>query len=591
MSVINTKDLLSQLSQLEQSLKKFSFEELNTEEANSLGSSFKHFKELLENKIFDPNAHIPEMLGDKKLKGQVSQSKQSNNPAHLIAHVSHEIRTPLNGIIGFANLLSEEDLGPSQLKKVEAIQSTSYALMEIINEVLEYSKLTSGADDFNAIDFNFKALVQDVMFLCKTLLLDKNVHLQATIDPEIPHTLLGDPSRLSQILLNLLGNAIKFVEKGHIKLTIDLKQKRDKEYILNFKVADIGIGISEHELKTIFESYIQADTSTFSKYGGSGLGLSIVKEIIEKQGGHIEVKSELGVGTTFQFTIPFQKGNQLNIPKKVTNTINVQRGKELLRGTKFLVFEDNLLNQHLISEQLYKWGCRVHVTADAKKGLSILKSKSIDIVLMDLKMPGMSGFEVTEKIRSIANSRINGVPIIAISADFTVQDQESCVSTGIDDFILKPYTLDELLLKILKHKKEKALSAGSKTLLKRNTISAKRPIEINLDKVYKDCFGEIEILTELIRLFKQNVFEFIGAVKINLKNNDLKEVSLSAHKLKAGLAMMNAGHLRGLIVAIEASCKNNDAIEVTRLYREFLDAYPDNEKVIDQQLTELKKKI
>ncbi|WP_281543225.1 ATP-binding protein [Maribacter aestuarii] len=591
MSVINTKDLLSQLSQLERSLKKFSFEELSAEEASSLGSSFKDFKELLETKIFDPNARITEVQNEKKLRQPKFTNEQSNNAAHLIAHVSHEIRTPLNGIIGFANLLSEEELRPGQLKKVEAIQSTSYALMEIINEVLEYSKLTSGVDDFNEIDFNFKALVQDVMFLCQTLMLDKNVHLQATIDPEIPHTLLGDPSKLSQILLNLMGNAIKFVEKGHIKLTIDLKQKKGTAYVLNFKVADTGIGISEPQLKTIFESYKQADTSTFSKYGGSGLGLSIVREIIEKQGGHIEVQSELGVGTTFQFTIPFKVGNHLNIPKKGASTINVQKGKELLRGTRFLVFEDNLLNQHLISEQLNKWGCKVHVTADATKGLNILKSHSVDIVLMDLKMPGMSGFEVTEKIRRIDDSRIKTIPIIAISADFTAQDQESCVTSGIDDFILKPYTLDELLLKILKQKREKMLTTESKALLKRKTIVVKRPIEIDLDKVYEDCFGEIEILSELIRLFKQNVFEFIGAVKINLKHNDLKEVSLSAHKLKAGLAMMNAKHLLNLIIAIEASCKNNDEVEVERLYQEFLDAYPGNEKAIDRQLTELKKKI
>lgn len=589
MSAINTKDLLSQLSQLELSLKKFSFEELSAEEASSLGSSFRHFKELLENKIFNPNAQLPEVQNDKKIGQEISENKKTKDSAHLIAHVSHEIRTPLNGIIGFANLLSEEDLKPGQLKKVHAIQSTSHALMEIINEVLEYSKLTSGVDDFNAIDFNFKALVQDVMFLCKTLILDKNVHLQATIDPEIPHTLLGDPSKLSQILLNLMGNAIKFVEKGHIKLTIDFKQKKGKDYVLNFKVADTGIGISKLQLKTIFESYKQADSSTYSKYGGSGLGLSIVKEIIEKQGGHIDVKSELGVGTTFQFTIPFEKGNELNIPKKVTTSINVNKGKELLRGTRFLVFEDNLLNQHLISEQLNKWGCKVYVTADAKKGLGILKSQSIDIVLMDLKMPGMSGFEITKTIRSIENSYINSVPIIAISADFTARDQESCVTSGIDDFILKPYTLDELLLKTLKQKKEKALTADSKALLKRNTIIVKQPIDINLDKVFEDCFGEIEILTELIRLFKQNVFEFIGAVKINLKNNNLKEVSLSAHKLKAGLAMINACHLRSLIVSIEASCKNNDDMEVARLYHEFLNAYPDNEKVINQQLAELKK--
>ena len=587
MPVSNTKDILSQLSQLESSLKTFSFEELSSDEAQSLDSSFKHFKSLLENKIFDPSTSIPAKKLEKKT--QSIQNEKINNSAHLIAHVSHEIRTPLNGIIGFANLLSEEKLGPSQLKKVEAIQSTSYALMEIINEILEYSKLTSGVEDFNAIDFNFKSLVQNVMFLCNTLILDKKVELNVTIDAKIPEILVGDPSKLSQILLNLLGNAIKFVEKGHIKLTINLQEKKKNNFVLQFKVADTGIGISKLQLKNIFESYKQADTATFSNYGGSGLGLSIVKEIIEKQGGAIGVESELGVGTTFQFTIPFLKGNHLNIPKKSVSTINVQKGKELLRGTRILVFEDNLMNQHLISEQLNKWGCKVFVTDDAQKGFSILSTQTIDIILMDLKMPGMSGFEVSKKIRENNNSTLKRKPIIAISADFTAQDQEFCIDSGIDDFILKPYTLDELLLKILKHKKEKALSFDSRALLKQKSISPTNPIEISLRKVFKDCFGEIEMLIELIRLFKQNVFEFIGSVKINLANNDLREVSLAAHKLKAGLAMLTANHLRELIVSIEISCKNGNKHEVQKLYDKFLDAYPNHEIVIDQQLEELKK--
>ncbi|MGB3149407.1 MAG: ATP-binding protein [Maribacter sp.] len=590
MPVINTKDLLSQLSQLEESLKKFSFEELSTEEATILGSSFRHFKKLLETKIFDPNSDIPKEEIKKTSETMGAENNKSNNAANFIAHVSHEIRTPLNGIIGFANLLREEELNPSQIKKVEAIQSTSYSLMEIINEVLEYSKLTSGVDDFNAIDFNFKASVQDVMFLCKTLIVDKNVDLRATIDPKIPHTLVGDPSRLSQILLNLLGNAIKFVEKGHIELTINLKEKKGNTHVLDFKVTDTGIGISKSQLENIFESYKQAEKTTFSNYGGSGLGLSIVKEIIEKQGGQIDVISEVGKGTTFHFTIPFEKGSHLNIPKKTINTINVQKGKELLRGTRLLVFEDNLLNQHLISEQLHKWGCKVYVTADAQKGFHILQTQAIDLVLMDLKMPNMSGFEVAEKIRLNGNKNISGVPIIAISADFTAKDQEFCLVSGIDDFILKPYTLDELLLKVLKHKKEKALTEDSKNLLKQKTISVKQSSLIDLNRVFEDCFGEIEMLMELVRLFKQNVFEFIGSVKINLAHNNLKEVSLAAHKLKAGLAMMKAGHLRELIIAIETSCKNNDKSETSRLYEEFLVAYPKNEKAIDRELVILKEK-
>lgn len=588
MSVLKTKDLLDQLSQLESSLKEFSFEELNTLEAAELSSSFKSFKHKLEENIYNPNRSEKSDSEHTDVSDEQSENSEKSEEYNLIAHVSHEIRTPLNGIIGFTNLLKEEGLNSKQLIKVNAIQSASHTLMEVINEVLEFSKLTSGADDLNTIDFNFQGLIQDVTFLCQTLIMDSKVKLDVKIDPKIPKTLVGDPSKLSQILLNLLGNAIKFVEKGYVKFEITLGEKSKNTFTLNFSIQDTGIGIPEEQLPHIFESYKQADNNTFAKYGGSGLGLSIVKEIVKKQGGQITVTSKVGKGTTFKFSLPFEKGSRTNIPKEVLNTINVQKGKELLGGTRILVFEDNLLNQHLISEQLNKWGCKVYVTADAQNGMHLLKTQAIDLVLMDLKMPVMNGFEISKKIRSHKIKNISQVPIIALSADFTANDKDSCITAGINDFLLKPYTLDELLIKLKKNKKGKALTKESESLLKTETISNQNTDTIDLNAVLKDCFGEIEMLEELVRLFKQNVFEFIGAVKIHLSHNDLKEVSLAAHKLKAGLALMKALHLKEIIVAIELSCKEENAGEVSRLFEEFLDAYPQNEITINKGLAKIK---
>ena len=216
MPILKTKNLLSQLSELELSLNDFSFEELNAKEAVALKASFNSFKNHLENEIF-PNNREQHIFSEKdKVTSDTTPKVENIKENKLIAHVSHEIRTPLNGIIGFTSLLKEENLKAGQLKMVNAIQSASYNLMEIINEVLEYSKLTSGLEDFDAIDFNFHGLIKDVIFLCETLVIDKNVNLQVSIDPKIPKTLVGDPSKLSQVLLNLLGNAIKFVEKGYI---------------------------------------------------------------------------------------------------------------------------------------------------------------------------------------------------------------------------------------------------------------------------------------------------------------------------------------------------------------------------------------
>ncbi|AZQ58159.1 response regulator [Maribacter sp. MJ134] len=583
MSILKTKDLLSQLAQLESSLNDFSFEELTTEEAALLKTSFNTFRNRLEKRILNPNEVV---TSEKTKKNSEDVIKKDANDSKLIAHISHEIRTPLNGIIGFANLLRDEKLNPSQLKKVDAIQNASYNLRDIINEVLEYSKITSGVDGLDIIDFNFRGLVNDVIFLCQTLILDKRVDLRVSIDSKIPKTIIGDPSKLSQVLLNLLGNAIKFVDKGHIELAVGIQRKAQDDYVLEFKVTDTGIGIPQEKLKTIFESFKQAQKDTFNTYGGTGLGLSIVKELIEKQNGEISVVSVEGEGTTFTFTIPYKKGKAINIPAKKVNTINIEKGRALLRGAKILVFEDNLMNQHLITEQLHKWGCKVYITADAEKGLTILETDAIDLILMDLKMPNRDGFEISEEIRS--KTHLEHVPIIALSADFTVHDQERCVSAGINDFLLKPYTLDELLIKVLKNRKEKSFTPESKDLLKKETISKDTANSFDLQHILGECFGEIDMLRELVRLFKQNVYEFIGATKIGLGTSDFKEISLCAHKLKASLSMFKALQLRDIIVAMEKSSMAKNGEETSRLFLDFLNSYPSFENQIDTALNKLK---
>lgn len=584
MSKLTTRDLLGQLSDLEATLNGFSYEELSAQEAKELKKSFNRFKSQLSDRIFGADR-----LESNEPNSEYNPKTTIDSGNNLIAHASHEIRTPLNGIIGFTNLLKEENLTPSQHKKVDAIQTASHSLLEIINEVLEYSKLTAGVEGFDAIDFNFHGLIKDVMFLCQTLIVDKSVSLQVTIAPSVPKVLLGNPSKLSQVLLNLLGNAIKFVKKGFIKLEIGLKEVKQETYVLQFSIEDTGIGMSKEQLDIIFESYQQAEKSTFKKYGGTGLGLSIVNEIISKQGGSIQAKSCLGVGTTFEFIIPYKKGNRTNIPKIKPETIGVAKAKKLLGGTKILVFEDNELNQHLISEQLRKWSCKTYVTENVKSGLSILETNNIDIILMDLKMPELSGFEISKRIRALKDKKLNKIPIIAFSADFTAQDEELCYASGINDFLLKPYTLNELMIKLLKRKKERNLTQASLELLKQATISNNKNEQVDLSIILKECYGEVAMLEELIRLFKQNVYEFIGAVRIGISNENFEDIALAAHKLKAGLALMNTHDLRALIISIEDSCKNEEMSSLENLFDQFIQLYPKKEALIDVEFAKLKK--
>ncbi len=593
---MKTKDLLNQLAQLERSVDDFSFEALSADEASSLKKSFEHFRNQLEDKIFEPNRG--------GVKSIFANSKETKNPSStdatnslqdqnlLLAYVSHEIRTPLNGIIGFADLLKEDELNANQLEKVNAIQNASHSLIDIINELLEYSKLSAGLETYETVDFNLAHIVNDVMYLCQTLITTKSVRLEATIDEAVPQFLVGDPSKLSQVLLNIIGNAIKFVTEGSIKLHIHLDKKRGNEYFLKFSIADTGIGIAPENLEHIFDNYKQAELQTAAQYGGTGLGLSIVKKIIENQKGKISVESELGKGTTFQFLLPFNKGSLKKLVKADT-TIDTIAELDLVKELRILVFEDNILNQKLIEQRLTYWGCKTYVTDHGLYGLNILETQHIDLVLMDLKMPIMDGYEITQRIRQSQSTHIRNIPIIALTADISIHDRKKCDHYKIDDFILKPYTPDELLSKLAQIGKRSQLNNLQVVL--RN----KKPeltiyddaTKINLAVLLEECLGQVATLEELIILYKQNVLEFIGRMQTYIKTENRKEIEAAAHKIKSGLAMMQSKSLHGIIVQIQKACNDNEEMSQLRtLLNSFLKEYPLVEKAIDQQLEALKKK-
>jgi signal transduction histidine kinase/CheY-like chemotaxis protein len=586
MSISKTTDLLDQLSQLERSVSEFSFEELSADEAMELKNSFNTFKSSLECQIFDVNQNSHSL----KKEPLMVLDKQEVSQKEFITHVSHEIRTPLNSIIGFANLLKEEKLTTSQQKKVEAIQFASNTLLKLINEVLDYSKISSGNTSFESIDFKLHGLLNDVMFLCETLLVDSQVELIIDIDKSVPKVIKGDPSKLSQVILNLVGNSIKFVNQGFIKLGVFVKEVNENDYVLEFSVTDTGIGISKEKINSIFERYSQADNDTYLKYGGTGLGLSITKEIIEKQNGEIVINSVVSKGTTVSFTLPFSKGDLNNISVEKTKNLDIKEAKKLLEGAEIMVFEDNLMNQHLILEQLTKWGCNVHTNVTLEKGLAILATKKVDLILMDLKMPNLNGFEVSKAIRLNENPLIRNTPIVAFSADFTEQDGKDCESIGINDFLLKPYTLNDLMSIIVKNKRDDNPTEEFGLILQKQMIEPKETTIVDLNSLLKDCFEELEMLNELIKLFKTNVLEFIGNVRIHLKTDNLVEIAFSAHKLKASFAMLKAKGMRNLIVELEANCKANELDKVKELYELFLNDYPLLENNLNIDLEKLNKK-
>ncbi len=576
---MDTRELLTHLEKLECGLDSFSFSELKSTEASKLKESFEAFKSGLEEKVFGIPTEDSVKVETSKWENHIFQESR------LVANVSHEIRTPLNGIIGFLDLLKETRLTTQQQELVNAMGSASKNLLGVINQLLELSALAAGQGKFEKVSFNPANLINEVSFLCKTLINGKQVELLVHYDEDIPKYLLGDPSKLSQVLLNLTGNAIKFVEKGEIRLDVHLKEERNKKVFLEFVVSDTGIGIANEHLKHIFESYRQAEPNTKLKYGGSGLGLSIVKEIIEKQHGCLAVSSTLGVGTTFKVILPFEKvqvhkSNASKIRKRTTVDVS---------GKSILVLEDDALTQKLMENRLEQWGCKAYITENGLFGLHLLENHNIDLLLLDMHLPGMDGFEIVHRIRK--NSRFKHLPIIVLSGDASSKQQEAFEKLGINDFILKPYNSEELLEKIYNTSKQME-QQQDEVVLEQGEREKETVQIVNLNPVMEECLGKTELLDELIRLFEQNILEFIGKTKMHLQSRNIQGVGFAAHKIKSSLKMLHANELIQVCEEMILECRTgNDLDRLKTLFEEFITEYPKVEMAIGLELKRIKYKL
>lgn len=355
----------------------------------------------------------------------------------FLSNMSHEIRTPMNSIVGFTNVILKTELNEKQKEYIDAIKKSGESLIILINDILDLAKVDSGKMTFSLKPFSLEELVLDVFCLFEPKCLEKVVEFKKMYDATIPKTLLGDAVRLRQILLNLISNAIKFTSQGGITLSISIVNEDVKEMTLEFAVSDTGIGIPENRLCHIFNNFEQASAEISEEYGGTGLGLSIVKKFVELQAGSLFVKSKVGEGSTFGFIMRFSKTEE---KMSEAPALIVRTGKEL-ENIKVLVAEDIALNQMLIKIILNDFGFECEIADNGKIVIEKLKESHYDIILMDLQMPEMNGFETTAYIRNTIKSQI---PIIALTADVTSLDIEKSQSIGMNDYISKP--IDEELL-------------------------------------------------------------------------------------------------------------------------------------------------
>lgn len=438
----------------------------------------------------------------------------------FLSNMSHEIRTPMNAIIGFAKVLLKTNLSPKQSEYLQAIKLSGDALIVLINDILDLAKVDAGKMTFEQIPFRITSSISAMLHLFEPKIQEKNLKLIKEYDDKIPEVLLGDPVRLHQIILNLVSNAVKFTNKGGITVSVRLLEEDEKQASIEFAVTDTGIGIAENKITRIFENFQQASSGTSRLYGGTGLGLAIAKQLVEGQQGNIQVKSKIGEGSTFSFILSFQKTKD----KAELETGLMELDAEI-KNISVLVAEDIALNQLLMRTLLDDFGFECDIAANGKIAIDKIKGNTYDIILMDLQMPEMNGFEASEYIRNVMHSDI---PIIALTADVTTVDLAKCKSVGMNDYIAKP--VDEKLLysKIVEYVKKSAITNVPKEIVNEEIKKVKC---IDLANLMKRTKSNPTLMMEMISLYLEQTPPLIIAMKQSLHDKDWKLLHSVVHKM------------------------------------------------------------
>ncbi len=479
----------------------------------------------------------------KILERQLMEAKQiAENSVHakdlFLANMSHEIRTPMNAILGMSKQLQKTTLNTQQTSFLEIIGTAAENLLVIINDILDFSKLEAGKVTLEEIGFNMRDLITNTSRVLKLKAEEKGLIFAVSVAPDVAKVLKGDPYRINQILMNLLSNSIKFTKRGRVTLQCLLTDNLPGSQVLEIAISDTGKGMDEGYLKNLFNKFSQEDESIARSYGGTGLGMSIVKQLVELMNGTINVKSKKGEGTQITIKLSFAKGAESDLPKKDNSHVEAH----ILADKRILLVEDNEMNRVVAETILNQYGATISKAVNGAEAVDAIRNHNYDIVLMDIQMPVMDGLEATRHIRNDLHSTI---PVIALTANAVKGEMEKCIQAGMNDYLSKPFEEEDLIRLIAKWLGREAHFDPAKPIKKTDA-----PL-YDLCKLKQITRGDEKFIVKMLQLFINETVAGIASLEQAFEKKDLKQVKFIAHRMKSSLSNLNIFSAAGIAGNIE----------------------------------------